>query len=661
MILSNEDINSLIKDKASLCNEVNYIRFINKRMNDKKISFRIEYEEPKNIYTICNDNISKNEYYYGLSPMYKMNDIIEEFYNETLIDSNKLSKYLCEKSQYFMVDNKDIFNDIDNLYNDKEQFKLSCIEALYAKILLKFSLHFGYTFNVKKEDVDKVSSIINGLKNKIYIDEALKDGKIYIKGRPSNDFFNEFNFGYKYENSILTLDLNSNNLMDLYNKEFKDKNPKIGLIGKKEYYSGVLPRLRGIINEENNYNSKVDSYLIKISRTTYATLDGFTDNSILDLEVLSKYKVILCYLNKIEYQNERKLFENDDIKSAVNEFLNVSSGPLNIAVSANIKTSDGYLLYAYRNSNSIDNNTVYCSVNGQSEIADKNVDFYFNSMYEDYPTIDLKMDRIDFKQELARECVAELSLPGFEDDYEYYGISILGIDRKNGSYNDTSRIHFNILAKHNSIYKVDEIENRWRNSTEAFENKEIFGVKYNNYNSNLHILKYFLSRLSSFLIKNKKKVISSLTILFAAITSIVIPYFSNKEITDEAKKNIFKLITSGYSIGWFIVFVSLSLYGFILFSFSIYKSIKRSKRVFSIKGHYKKYNKKKKSNYSIYKEDMSYLFDFYYDKTNNKIKNKMIKILKNDKSSKEKIKKKEYQILSPISILMLALYIDDFN
>ena len=91
------------------------------------------------------------------------------------------------------------------------------------------------------------------------------------------------------------------------------------------------------------------------------------------------------------------------------------------------------------------------------------------------------------------------------------------------------------------------------------------------------------------------------------------------------------------------------------------KSIKRSKRVFSIKGHYKKYNKKKKSNYSIYKEDMSYLFDFYYDKTNNKIKNKMIKILKNDKSSIEKIKKKEYQILSPISILMLALYIDDFN
>lgn len=656
MILETNDLNKLFNKKVKNYSGVNFISLINKRSfnEDKKVSFIAKYQKEEKYYTIKGEkkNNESDDFYYGLNPSFNFDKIADCYYDDTFYNKIALDKFIDNNSDYFMLDYKE----------NKE-----IIKSLFAKTIIKMSLHYGYNIKIEddKDFIDEIEDKIDTIKKEHkefahYIDFDGENKMVYLKGRPDPKLFVLFDYSYEFNTSIILKRKNNNSLNDLYNKI--SNGPKIGLVGSNEYYSGVITRLRKIIDDEELYNSKTDSFTLVLSRTTYATIDSFTNNQILRLPILNEYKELINIFNKREYELEKELLDNfdknyNDNVAIINDYLEKSHGPFNIAISSNIILDDGYLLFGLRSDNSIDSGEIYCSVNGQTEFADKNVDFYFKSSYADYPTLSINNDRIDFKGEISRECNAELNLPEFENDYKYFGISILGLDRRLNAKDDylnieyeNSRMHFNILASHKSKLTFKEIESKTKDAVEAFENKEFYGFNLRLYENKWTKVKSALASGFKWVFSHKTFVLNIITILLAIVISFVIPYI-NKDMTfDDIEKNIWEVIQARYFSSLqtkilTIISLILAISSLIFTIVSVCNLIKSKKRLIKLSNKYTKYNKREE--YNDYKFDIQKIFDETYSKLNKRL----IK----------KTKQKKENIFSPIAVLMLALYIDDIN
>lgn len=591
-------MNNINNNVLNLCKDlegVNFIKlinhndYINNKLN-KKISFIIKYKKP-NIYYNYNKEKSTDEYYYGLSAKLKIEDIAKLICSDILIDNIKLKSFLNENKDYFILDKLDLL----------EEFG----EALFARSILQISLHYGFTFLCKNKDDFNTLENFSKIKNyHLYL--KFNDGtlEVSIKGRPSNEFINDFPFKlYKKDLTEAIFNTEGIELKDIYEGKCEFL---ISLLDKT-YYSGVLPRLKQIVLiKDEFYNPNIISYKLIIEKTTYAFVESFDNTSLLDYDILANYKNTLIKFNKKEYELEHSYIHKDNFSlEDINNYLNKTNNNNNIAVSANIITNDDYLLYGLRSKDSIDNGSIYCSFNGQSEIRDDNVNYYHDSAYEDYPTIDINSkDRIDFKNEFSREMIAELSLTGFEKNYQYLGISVLGIKTDNFDPKEDRRLHFNILAEHITTYKYREIASSWENSLESFENKKILGLKLTAY----HNKKEFIFKGIYNFIKlafNSKDVI---TIILAIITGSFIFAATN---IDELANSIFTILFALIFIINFILSIKDKL--------NLYKSIVRKK----------------------------YIYNTNINNCINKINKKFIK----------KIKSKKKFILSPIAILLTYIHI----
>ncbi len=605
-------MNNINKDVADYCkdlNGVNFIKLINDKDYDngslqKRISFVIEYKEPA---FINFNNSNKLKYYYGLSPELKTNDIKNIITTDILINNDKLKTYLKDHGQYFNLDKKDLMNKYG--------------EALFARCILGISLHYGFIFKYKEEDLSILEEFIDLKNNKLHLKMDKEKHFIAIKGRPTKEFIEDFPFNIKieelsnesYKASLIKKDKSESSnivtLLDIY--EGKSK-LTISLLDEI-YYSGVLPKLKKIVElekEKKEKNPNNITYKLIVERTTFAFLESFDKTELLKYEIMAKYKDILIEFNENEYKLENEYIHQNKIDiDLINKYLNETSNINNIAVSANIITKDNYVIYGYRNGTSIDANSIYCSFNGQSEILDKNVDYYNDSAYEDYPTIDLNSDmRKDFKNEFAREMMAELSLTGFEKDYRYLGISILGIHNEKFDPASPRRLHFNILAEHKTDYTFKDVLGVWDKSLEAFENKLILGIKHKQYKSKWEM---FYKSAISFL----KYISSSKEIILLLIALITGTLTFGKLNLSSTMSNIF----TGISI-------SLSI---ISIGFFIYNLIKI----------------KKKTRAKIYTntiDEMKFLTS---------IDKKLSKLVNN--------KAKNNKVLSPIGVLMT--YLDIYN
>lgn len=167
---------------------------------------------------------------------------------------------------------------------------------------------------------------------------------------------------------------------------------------------------------------------------------------------------------------------------AVNQYLKKCINVNQIGVSANIVTNDGLVLLGQRSRGNIDDGQLYPGVNGNSEVADRNVSFYSLSAYEDYPTIRLDSDRIDFFGEIGREAYAELNLNLPKQEWLCCGIiisgNISGEATDSAYYQETHRrLHFNIIFEHHADKSFQEIEALSKKATEAFETKRYLGIR----------------------------------------------------------------------------------------------------------------------------------------------------------------------------------------
>jgi len=410
-----------------------------------------------------------------------------------------------EKNNYLDL----IQDDLSELLNAMSISEYELKVTLLGKAVLQMASHFGFRFKIMSEDVNHLLCILEN-KNIPSICWNLDKEKLFVdlKGIwpiEAIDYFCEY-FDFDELNcTIIRQEKRMTGLnnclrdMLLFSKKYKHC---YKLCDSDVYYSGVMPRVMSIEYLKQSNSSKGIKFLIlKVCRTTYATVDFMDNSKILShsffkeiigntnntrFEVLAKInkyedKLQEYYLYKNNTDNNDYEYEETRIKY-INEYLKKSINTNTIAVSGNIITKDKYLILSKRSISSIDAETYYCSVNGQSEFRDENVVFYNTSVFEDMPSMDyLSRFRMDLNNELRREAIAELGIPVFDKDWFYYGISFLSINNKdrNKDSNATNmrRMHFNVLAYNTVPYMFSDIVKSQKKATEYFENEKLVGIR----------------------------------------------------------------------------------------------------------------------------------------------------------------------------------------
>lgn len=651
--LTNEKIKGNEPEKA------NFISMIND-FNDKNISISLKYI-PRNNYIklrfknnkvtkeVCND---ADNYYYGISPELKTDTIINAIKNDTFGTIDGLQKFVIENIKYFsFVDYLAIDYVTKNGEEDIVYFKFCELKkyetdlyfALAMKLVLQMVSHYGYKVSIK--NLNNKEEIRDTLKYNKYINVSKSDdGIIEIHGRYCTILDNEDVMVVKDKNDELEVVKRSNSI----NQDLNDA--KVCILGNSEYYNGVLPRVIKIVkNDTELFNDKIDSYIFEIERATYATTDGLDYNDNIDIltDLINKSKFKKTYIKYVEalklfneYRNELQkkyiyTLNTDEVDRLenINKFLKYSFTSNNIAVSTNIITKDDYLIYGIRNVESIDSNLIYCSVNGQAEIVDNKVEFYNKSVFEDYPTIDVRNKiRLDFKHEFSRETIAELSITDFERNYKYYGFSVLANNYDAmEQYNSQLRFHFNILATSKTEKTIDEINSSWSNSIESFENKKIFGIKNVYFSNNLNKINHIFKTVLDALKKNKSLIVEIITAFFSVLY-VIMNDGDNSKISEKfIGSDIAKDISN-----WLAIIITIySLYLVICEIISFIKGIK-----YKGKTNLKPKRQKEKENFEEY-------IDLITSKCSKKI----------GKSPNKKEKKNAE--LSPVCVLLTCLYLND--
>lgn len=441
--------------------------------------YYLEYHDSTNNFLLKKSNDS-SKYYYGLHPKINENMILNAIKSKVFLNEKRFLAFANPLISYFTVD----FTDVE------------VIKALYYKTLLQVASNFSFQIKSSKDQKVFFEEIVKGvlIQNVDYKFEKENDAYIlHILGSINEEkikFLDSNQIGFKIINGVITLSLDNSEsffkLFDFYQEELRT-------IGNF-FYSGVLPRLKYIEEKKHlSSNTSLDIIILHIECTTYFTVNMMDYSYINNHQYLKKYKVYIEKLEKSEDELlQNTLFSNKEVNiNLVNKYLSESKGTNIIAVTGNIFTKDGYYILTQRSKRAIDSEEIYPSVNGQSEIYDLNVELYNESVYEDLPS--LKADgksRIDFNNELNRESYSELYIKRFEYDWEYYGISVLGINNY-GKENPTSRrLHFNVLAKNKASVNVLELSNNINNATERDENNDIYAIKINVFSN---WFKYILS------------------------------------------------------------------------------------------------------------------------------------------------------------------------
>ncbi|MDF0479579.1 hypothetical protein OL233_04680 [Vagococcus sp. PNs007] len=388
--------------------------------------------------------------YHGFHPSNSTKKIVEIFLGKPLRNREEFEiclKEYCEdvlgETKGFSLYEADAFMEhaTSGTLEDKDEKLQKLEQVLFRQAILQVCTHFGYEIEVKKELVDQVTELIKG-----HPQLKLKKGKLLIPGIiiGLDDLFYDFS-------------LNEAKLVKNKNEHFEYKGLKPKLLHGGVYYSGVMPSVKEIKEVDNSFFSDgIKALNLSVIQTTFATLDMFDNNEMIHHDLFAIEEQLLLkqfYFIEDQLQNNYlyQVHESDRLEK-MNSYLKESLNSHTIAVSANVVTSDDYLILGRRSSSSIDSDSYYCSANGQSEFYDKNVKFYQQSVTEDTPYLEFSQDaRNNFALEIEREVEAELGISDFEKSWEYYGISYLSIHNKEiHSLEESSKIskrrmHFNVL------------------------------------------------------------------------------------------------------------------------------------------------------------------------------------------------------------------------
>lgn len=266
------------------------------------------------------------------------------------------------------------------------------------------------------------------------------------------------------------------------------------LVRGRVFYSGTMLRPTNIeVLENSRENDRVRSICIHFERSTYGACCAL-DGNLTAHPLLGNCRKKIVGLLRKDDEYKRELKNNIEalpdpldksakaVLGAVNDYLKKSFNVNQIGVSANVVSENGFLLLGKRNSASIDEDKLYPGVNGNAEIADKNVSFYSISVYEDYPTVKVDADRIDFFGEIGRETFGELHQDLTKQEWICYGMIISGnvpgeTCAETDEYTEPfRRMHFNLIFEHDCAKTMSEIEDSARKAAEAFETRNFLGI-----------------------------------------------------------------------------------------------------------------------------------------------------------------------------------------
>lgn len=426
-------------------------------------------------------------------------------------------------------------NNINKYYKQINEFLLSLQDE---KPTDKFKRNYCYFFtNKNNENLSICAEFIDtekyyGISPALNIRYVLNDMKNHVFSLKTNEFdkkVNEYVRKYWNETSLDNFTLKQKSalmaraLINIYSC-FKDSKDKCVLKENIDaLYNGVNNRLVEVKADYFEVSGKINYITFKLQRTTYFTTKAFKKiktedyNKTIDA-LISKYNETLQEIDKYETECFDKLKkelnacpDQEESIIALNNYLKESKHTHYINVSANITSSEGYLVYCLRGT-SDDKNTLYCSANGVSEVYDDKVDYYMFSVNDDVPTInvDKTINRVDFSNEINREIRAELNIENMTNIYDFYGFTIMA-QIENGELVDPC--HFNILSSTHCYEEFNDICKHHEVAIEKSEIKEIFGWNIKKFANTWTMHLYYLLAVLKFIVEYDKLILAICVIL----------------------------------------------------------------------------------------------------------------------------------------------------
>lgn len=470
----------------------------------EKLSVTAQYDPPEHYCALSGklepedrSLTSGDDFYYGVSPLLDSRELIRCVSGQSISSEDELEEYIWLHHNFFM------------LHSGQEKYLL----PLAKYIVVSMASHFGIRIRM---DEKQYKALYEQLKN------PSSKGQDDSSKEPLSQESLDTLFSYDKEDRILTVygclpaAVSKKLRESCYLPEEITKNKKkqrvwvpsdnndaksidmiyqsgVELVKGRVFYSGVLLKPMEIeILERRNENNNICSVCFHFERSTFGTVCAL-DNNLTEHPLLKESKnLIVEFLNEddnakrklSEAINNPKCTSSEQLIDAVNAYLSKSGNVNQIGISANVISSDGFLLLGLRNHETIDSGMIYPGVNGNAEVSDKNVSFYKTSVYEDCPSIRLDDHRTDFFGEIGREAYAEISQELPVQEWLCYGITLSGnvpageCSGPTANYTEKSRrMHFNILMENTADKTFEEIEKDSCTSTEAFETNRLIGLK----------------------------------------------------------------------------------------------------------------------------------------------------------------------------------------
>ena len=463
---------------------------------DEKLSMIAKYSPPSRYYTLKAGHAVLSTdpagFYYGVSPCLDTNTIMELISCLEIDTCDGLMNYIDGTDGLFSV----------------HEGQMAYLKPLAAYITVCMASHFGIRIEATRNEYERIKNTLRakgysetGVGLVLAYDDGI-DGYPFmtIKGFPMRevlDSLGEFRYekvnvpaiknGQLKDHLVIWRRTDGNggiSIDDVYRQK------SLELIRGRVFYSGVLLMPRRLKLQTGSYeNDKVESLCIHFERSTYGTVCAMDMNLTEHPFLIGNTKAGIVEMLRHDDESKMRLEQAtrigadvDRMVCALNEYLLSCFNVNQIGVSGNIITRGGMLLLGQRSKSNIDAGKLYPGVNGNAEVADRNVSFYSQSVYEDSPTIHLEDDRIDFFGEIGREAYAEAKLDLSRQEWICRGVVISG-NMPTGSVcgegycEPFRRLHFNLIFEHNVDKTLHEIEGLGNQASEAFETMCYRGVK----------------------------------------------------------------------------------------------------------------------------------------------------------------------------------------
>lgn len=448
-----------------------------------------------------------NEAYYGVSPKLNNEVIIKAISDLALSNPDKLDAFVKATAKWFF------------LHEGQRKYLLDFARYL----VIAMSVNFSLSVWIGEDMRDRFLAFAKG---KPYI--GMKDGLFVIKGCPDDEtirFLSAFRFR-KHRGHIWKISPDGVSINDVYGHP-----ESIVLANGSVFYSGALlkvTRIERIANRYENYDT--ECVCLHFERSSYVTVFAL-DNDLTDHPVLSRCHTLRDLFDADDRCKARMIQElkkadaqkpSDPFGSTleiVNAYLAACFNVNQIGVSSVVSTADNMMIFGKRTSNSIDADKLYPSVNGNAEISDANVSFYRYSVFEDVPSILLDDLRIDFLEEVCRECYAELKVPMAKQELHCLGVILSGNSPKEPGA--ARRCHFNILYEYETPQDLRDIQEMSKSANESFENKQLLGLRVSSYKSTGS---FVIEKVLAFLkwLVNNKDLLESCAMIVAAVGLLLV-------------------------------------------------------------------------------------------------------------------------------------------